>query len=859
MEKVVLVDGNNLLFRSYYATAYSGNFMNNSKGFPTNGLYGLVNMLNKIIKEEDPKYMVVAFDKGKTFRHEKYKEYKEGRIKMPEDLGKQFAVAKKLVPLMGIKCFEIDNYEADDIIGTYAKLVTENKDFVSTIISSDKDLLQLIDSDNKVKLLKSHDYIMMDENEFRNTYGIDPIKMIDLKGLMGDSSDNIPGVKGIGEKTALKLLQEYGSLEGIYENIDSIKGATRDKLIEGKESAFMSKEIATIYKDVPIEYSLDDLKYTGPTNELKGMYEELEFYSFMKDIKTTIVKKESNTKINIVKDINEVKVNSPISVYLEIDDTNYHNADILGLGIYDGENGYFVDKELLLENKNFLNFFDKYTYDLKKNIVSLNKIGIKFEKCLFDTMLASYILNYNVKDDIAYLANELGYSIPLYDSIIKDKELSKEKLASICIEKAKFIYETKDKFEKEMVDEKSIDLFNNIEMKLSYVLASMEIEGVRVDKDELQKRGELLDKRINELTEEIYSLAGTTFNIQSPKQLSDVLFKTMGIPYPKRNAKSYSTSREILDKLIGINPIIEKLIDYRTLTKLYNTYIVGIEGLIKEDGKLHTIYTQTLTRTGRLSSIEPNLQNIPIRYEEGKLIRKAFIPEKDCVFISSDYSQIELRVFASMANEESMINAFKEGLDIHTKTAMEIFDKKKEDVTKNERRQAKAVNFGILYGISNFGLSEDIGISVKDAKVFMDKYLESFPKIKEFQDKLKEDAYKNGYVLTLNNRKRTIDELNNTNYLIRQQGERIALNTPIQGTAADIIKIAMINVFDEFKKNNLKSKMILQIHDELIVNCYKDEEEIVKKIIKEKMENAFKLKVPLEVDIEEGSNWYDAK
>ena len=369
MEKVVLVDGNNLLFRSYYATAYSGNFMNNSKGFPTNGLYGLVNMLNKIIKEENPKYMVVAFDKGKTFRHEKYKEYKEGRIKMPEDLGKQFVVAKKLVPLMGIKCFEIDNYEADDIIGTYARLVTENKDFISTIISSDKDLLQLIDSDNKVKLLKSHDYIMMDENEFRNTYGIDPIKMIDLKGLMGDSSDNIPGVKGIGEKTALKLLQEYGSLEGIYENIDNIKGATKDKLVEGKESAFMSKEIATIYKEVPIEYSLEDLKYTGPSDELKDMYEELEFYSFMKDVKTTFVKKESNTKVNIVKDINEVKVNSPVSVYLEIDDTNYHNADILGLGIYDGENGYFVDKELLLNNKNFLNFFDKYTYDLKKNIV----------------------------------------------------------------------------------------------------------------------------------------------------------------------------------------------------------------------------------------------------------------------------------------------------------------------------------------------------------------------------------------------------------------------------------------------------------------------------------------------------------
>ena len=396
-------------------------------------------------------------------------------------------------------------------------------------------------------------------------------------------------------------------------------------------------------------------------------------------------------------------------------------------------------------------------------------------------------------------------------------------------------------------------------MKLSYVLASMEIEGVRVDKDELHKRGELLDKRINELSKEIYELSGEEFNIQSPKQLSDMLFVKMNIPYPKKNAKSYSTAREILDKLVGIHPIIEKIIDYRTLTKLYNTYIVGIDNLIKEDSKLHTIYTQTLTRTGRLSSIEPNLQNIPIRYEEGKLIRKAFIPEENSIFISSDYSQIELRVFASMANEESMIKAFNDGMDIHTKTAMEIFNKSKEEVTKNMRRQAKAVNFGILYGISNFGLSEDIGISVKDAKVFMDRYLEVFPKIKEFQDKLISDAYKNGYVLTLFNRKRKIDELNNTNYLIRQQGERMALNTPVQGTAADIIKIAMINIFDEFNKRDLKSKMILQIHDELIFNVVNEEKDIVKEIIKDKMESAFKLKVPLTVDIEEGTNWYDCK
>ena len=860
MNKIVLVDGNNLLFRSYYATAYSGNFMNNSKGFPTNGLYGLVNMLNKIIKEERPEYMLVAFDKGKTFRHDKYKEYKEGRIKMPEDLGKQFVVAKELLPKMGIKCFEIDNYEADDIIGSYAKIISETNN-QGLIVSSDKDLLQLIDKNNTVKLLKSKDYIMMTPDTFKKEYGIEPIKMIDLKGLMGDSSDNIPGVKGIGERTALKLLQTYGSIEGLYEHIDELKGSTKDKLVDGKDSAFMSKEIATIYKEVPLEYSLEDLKYEGPTNELEAMYKELEFYSFLKDINSTkpVTKVDSNVTVSIVSDINEVKVNNPVSIYLELTESNYHNADIYGLSIYDGKNGYFIPKDILVSNKNFINLFETYTYDLKKTIVALNKVGINYKKCAFDINLASFILDYNVKDDISYIASEFGYDIKPYDSLIKDKELTIETVASEGIKKCKFIFETKDRLEKELEESNSYDLFKKIEMKLSYVLASMEIEGVRVDKDELHKRGELLDKRINELSKEIYELSGEEFNIQSPKQLSDMLFVKMNIPYPKKNAKSYSTAREILDKLVGIHPIIEKIIDYRTLTKLYNTYIVGIDNLIKEDSKLHTIYTQTLTRTGRLSSIEPNLQNIPIRYEEGKLIRKAFIPEENSIFISSDYSQIELRVFASMANEESMIKAFNDGMDIHTKTAMEIFNKSKEEVTKNMRRQAKAVNFGILYGISNFGLSEDIGISVKDAKVFMDRYLEVFPKIKEFQDKLISDAYKNGYVLTLFNRKRKIDELNNTNYLIRQQGERMALNTPVQGTAADIIKIAMINIFDEFNKRDLKSKMILQIHDELIFNVVNEEKDIVKEIIKDKMESAFKLKVPLTVDIEEGTNWYDCK
>ena len=859
MKKVILVDGNNLLFRSYYATAYSGNLMKNSKGFPTNALFGLTNMLNKIIKEENPEYMLVAFDKGKTFRHEKYKDYKAGRIKTPDDLVVQFKPSRELTRALGIKCFEIDNYEADDIIGTYSKLIEENPDYEGIIVSSDKDLLQLISPKVKVKLLKTKDYIMMDEDEFKNTYGLDPIKMIDLKGLMGDASDNIPGVKGIGEKTAIKLLQEYGSLENLYDHIDELKGATKDKLVQGKEDAFMSKEMATIFREVPVEYKLSELKLDETKDELKTIYEDLEFYSFLKNIrKNTVLEKNESSDIKIVSSLNEIKLDKNISVFIETDNTNYHDANVLGITMYDGKSAYFLPIDLVVNNKEFFNLFNIYTYDNKKNIVVLNKYGISFKTCEFDTMIAAYILNYNVKDDAAYLASNFNYDVMFYNELMKSDK-SPEILSSEGLKKAKFIFETKSKLEQDMKDEKSYNLFNDIEMKLSFVLASMEIEGIRVDREVLKNMGEEINKKMFSLEKEIYDLAGLEFNIQSPKQLGEVLFDKMGIPYPKKKKTSYSTSREILDKIKDDNPIVDKIIDYRTLAKLYSTYIIGIDSSIKEDSKLHTIYTQTLTRTGRLSSIEPNLQNIPIRYEEGKLIRKAFVPEEDSVFISSDYSQIELRIFAHMSNEENMINAFNSNLDIHTKTAMDIFHVKKEEVTKLMRRQAKAVNFGILYGISSFGLAEDIGTDFGTAKKFMDNYLDAFPKIREYNQKVIEDAYKNGYVLTIMNRKRKIEELDNTNYIIRQQGERIAQNTPIQGSAADILKLAMINIYDEFSKQNLKSKMILQIHDELIFNVLNDEKEKVKKIIKDKMENVYKLKVPLVVDIEEGTNWYDTK
>ena len=859
MKKVILVDGNNLLFRSYFATAYTGNTMRNSKGFPTNGLYGLVNMLNKIIREEKPEYMLVAFDKGKTFRHEKYLDYKGGRNETPDDLKKQFSVAKKLVPLMGIKCFEIDNYEADDIIGTYSKMALIDPEFETTIVSSDKDLLQLINEETEVKLLKQKDYIRMNEETFIDTYGIKPIRMIDLKGLMGDASDNIPGVKGIGEKTALKLLQEYDSLENVYDNIDNIKGATKQKLIDGKESAFMSKDIATIYNEVPVTYSLEELKYDGPdVNGLREMYSDLEFYSFLKDFKEE-EKKEEKLEYKIIENIDDLKLKEKVSAYLEISETNYHNADIYGMSLYDGENAYYVPFEVLKENKNILDGKEIYTYDLKKMIVSLNKYGIDIKNCTFDAMIAGYILNYNVKDDIAYLANTFNCDITLFDNFKKEKDMSTEALADLTVKKAKFIYDIKDEFINKMKEEEQLELFSNIEMKLSSVLASMEIEGVRVDTKVLDKMGENINKKLDELTSEIYNYAGEEFNIQSPKQLGEVLFEKLEIPYPKKKKTSYSTAREILDKIVDYHPIVEKIIEHRTLNKIYTTYIVGIKNCVKEDGKLHTIYTQTLTRTGRLSSIEPNLQNIPIRYKEGKEIRKAFIPEENSVFLSSDYSQIELRMFAHMSGEQNLIDAFKHHLDIHTKTAMDIYHVSKDEVTKNMRRDAKAVNFGIIYGISSFGLAEDLGVDIKTAKKFLDNYLETFPGIKNYMDKVIKDAYETGYVKTIMNRKRKIDELYNTNHMIKVQGERMALNTPVQGSSADILKKAMIDIYNEFNRLNLKSKMILQVHDELIFNVKNDELEKVKEIVINFMENAYKLNVPLEVDVEIGKNWYDAK
>lgn len=869
MKKIILVDGNNLLFRSFYATAYQGIIMRNSKGFPTNALYGFINMMNKIIKEEEPSYILVAFDKGKTFRHDKYLEYKAGRMEMPDELRLQFPKAKEVLDAFGIKHFEIDNYEADDIIGTLAKKVDEEDEFIATIVSSDKDLLQLISDEVTVKLLKQSGHIMMTREEFKNTYQVEPIRMIDLKALMGDSSDHIPGVKGIGEKTAISLLAKYGSLDELYNNIDSVSGKTKEKLLADKDNAYMSYDLATIYRDVPIDFTLEDCKYKFVNNDkLRAILEELEFHSLLKKLdlgESSVTKEEvKKEKTLTIKDISEFKIRD-FAFYLETRGSIYSKSEVLGIGIYDGEAGYFISKDDILKYRNLFNSDAcKYTYDYKKNLVVLNKYDIKFKNVYFDTMIATYLLDYVVKDDVSFVAKSFDYQLPVYEDVYgTDKrpiEVSEEKLKEICCSKAQFIYETREKILKELSDDGELDLFTNIEMPLTEVLADMEITGVKVDVGYLDKVSLELKAKLDEKEKEIYELAGSTFNIMSPMQLAKVLFEDLAIPYPKKvKDNKYSTSKDILDKIAFVHPIVEKILEYRTLAKLYTNYAVGLKEEVREDGRIHTIFTQTLTRTGRLSSISPNLQNIPARSEYSALIRKAFIPDLDSKMLSSDYSQVELRIFASMSKATNLINAFINEEDIHARTAADIFKVDIDKVTKDMRRTAKAVNFGILYGISSFGLSEDLGIDVKTAKKFIDDYLETYPGIRDFQAKEIADAYANGYVRTLMNRKRVIEELKNKNYMIRSSGERMALNTPIQGTAADILKKAMVEIFGEFKKRNLKSKMLIQVHDELVFNVLDSELDEVKEIVRDIMENTFKLDVPLKVDIEVGNNWYEAK
>ena len=850
VKKLILVDGNNLMFRSYYATAYTGNMMKNSKGVPTNALFGFVSMINKIIAEEKPSYMAVAFDIGKNFRKEEYDFYKEGRIDTPEELKIQMPIARDILDKMGIKHFELAPYEADDIVGTIVKMTESNKDFASVIVSSDKDLLQLISDETEVKLLKQTGFIRYNHETFVADYGIEPIRMIDLKALMGDSSDNIPGVKGIGEKTALKLLQEYKSLENLYDNIDSVTGKTKEKLVADKEMAFISKKIATIYRDVPLNIVLEDLKYENKiTDDLINLFKDLEFFSFLKNMTTT--KKEETLEYETISDINPSTLSDEVAIELILDDENYHIANIIAMSISDTTKNYYVEKENVLKILDKIKDKKIICYDAKK-IICNTEIKIN---CIDDIMIMAYLLNLNIKDDLAYLANQNNEDYKYYDNMKKEKFINIEQ---DLVKRSRFIFDIKNSYTKKLEETNSYSLYRNIEMPLLYVLADMETTGIICNNDVLKDMSLELEVKLDLLTNEIYNLAGETFNIGSPKQLGEILFEKLEIAKGKKNKTGYKTDVKVLEKLVDKHPIVEKILEYRNLAKLKSTYIEGLGNYILSDGKIHTIYKQTLTRTGRLSSTEPNLQNIPVREELGRKIRKAFLPSND-VLLSADYSQVELRVMASLSKCPSLIEAFNNDEDIHTHVAGEVFGVPEEAVTKTMRRCAKAVIFGIIYGISGFGLGENLHISKKDADEFINKFHILYPEVKAYTDKKIAEAKETGCVTTLFGRKRVIEEINNPNYLIRQMGERMAMNTPIQGTSADIMKMAMINVYNRFIKDGITSKILLQVHDEIIVDCKNSELEKIKQIVKEEMEGVYKLDVPLKVEIDTGINWYEAK
>ena len=854
MKKVILVDGNNLLFRSYYATAYNGVMMRNSNGTPTNALYGFVEMMNKIVNEEHPTYMAVAFDVGINFRREKYDTYKAGRVETPEELKIQMPLAREVLDAMGIKYFELAPFEADDIIGTLAQKASETEDFDATIISSDKDLLQLISPIVDVKLLKQKDFIKYNRDTFFDEYGFEPIRMIDFKGLAGDPSDNIPGVKGIGQKTAMTLLQKYDTIEDIYEHIDELKGATKDKMIADKAAALTSKEIATIYLEVPINTDFEEMKYTGPDNEkLLAMFRKLEFSSLIKRFDFKEPKKITELKFKNILSAAEIEDTDIYALYMECDKENYHYANVVGMSVSTKNNNYYVSKLLIPDVIDRLKDKIVYTFDLKKDLALLNQFNITLNNVPYDLMIAAYLLELSDSDDIYGLMNKKDIEIKKYSESLK----SSFEIMDI-IKKSRFIYDTKEEIINKLKLEDMYELFVNIEMPLVRVLYKMETAGVKCDANILNSMSEETKVKINIISERIYKMAGENFNISSPRQLGNILFEKLNLPYGKKNKSGYTTDAKILQKLIDKHPIISDILEYRNLTKLNSTYLEGLIPYINEDKMIHTIYKQNLTRTGRLSSVEPNLQNIPTRDEDGRKIRKAFLPVND-IFMSCDYSQIELRILAHISGSKDLQQAFINNEDIHTRVAADINGIPLSEVTKTQRRTAKAVIFGIVYGISGFGLGENLSIPAREAKAFIDKYYELYPGVRIYMDNIIKEAQDNGYVRTLLNRKRSIAELQSKIYMVRQSGERIALNTPIQGTGADIMKKAMVDIDKEFTKEGIKSKMIMQVHDELIFDVLNAEKDKIEQIVKDKMENVIKLNVPIKVSCDVGENWYATK
>ncbi len=866
MKKIILVDGNSIMYRAYYATAAMGKLMENSKGLFTNAIYAFANMMNTLLKK-DFDNILVAFDAGKqTFRHSILTDYKDGRKAMPDEMRVQIPYLKELLDIMGVKRYELSLYEADDIIGTISKQA-KDQGYIVNIYSSDKDLLQLVDENCFVNLCKKGiaDVETFDKQAIFDKYGLTNKQMIDLKALMGDPSDNLKGIPGVGEKTAVSLLTKYGNLESIIDNKDSIKGALGKKICEHYNEALVCQKMVTINQESPLEISLDDTVYNGFDEEkLRDFYIGLEFHSLAKKLKA----QEQALDYKIMNDYSNLNsyLIEDSSLYLELDGSNYHKANIIGLGVCNSLGNFFFPLDVITNSKELKLFLEsdnkKNIFGLKKTIVALNRYGIKLRGVDFDCLLASYILNQDLgKEDIIIIAQMFDYSNLTYDDAIYGHG-SKFILPEVSVyaphivKKALAVKNLKNLISNKLKENNQIDLLLKIEMPLAIVLANVEMQGMKVSLEELDLQKKNLTRKIMDLEDQIFDLAGYQFNISSTKQLAELLFEKLDLPSSKKTKTGYSTDSQVLEGLVGLHPIVSMILEYRTITKLFSTYIEGLASCVYSDGLVHTIFQQALTQTGRLSSIEPNLQNIPVRTKLGKEIRKIFVPKND-ILLSLDYSQIELRVLAHMANVTKLIEAFNNGEDIHTQTAKLVF--KVDEVSSDLRRKAKAINFGIIYGISSWGLSSDVNVSVKEAADFISKYLETYPEIKIYMDNIKEFASQNGYVLTMLNRRRYIADINSKNYNVSQFAMRTAMNAPIQGSAADILKVAMIDIYSEMEKLGLKSKMISQVHDELIFDCVLEEKDIVLKIAIDKMSNAVALNVPLVVDYGFGNNWFEVK
>lgn len=871
MKKLLLVDGNSVLFRAYYATSY-GKQMTSSSGAPTNAVFGFANMLQKAIDLVQPDAVFVAFDAGKhTFRHELYADYKGGRKPAPDDLVPQFQLVRDYLDGFHIKWYETPDIEADDIIGT---LSLQSKDYETTILSSDHDLLQLIDSTTRVMLMKKGltEMEIMTPEALKETMGIIPSQIIDLKALMGDTSDNIPGIKGVGEKTALKLLAEYDTVENVLAHDQEIKGALGAKIQGGHESALMSKTLATIKRDVNLDFTAEDCAFEPNYETLIRFFQSVDMNSLIRKYEpylnaTTSLeehKEETVETFEIVKKLPKDFASDTIYLYIDANLLNAYEAEIMGFGLKSGSRGYYITLEDAQKDTHFLQVLAQETprkvgFDVKRNLHLLERNGltISFQD---DAMIMAALVDSTLTSPEKIFAKfGIMDSLSLEDVYGKENRPKLPELnerVSLSTRFAGAIETIYTQCLSQIQEEKLENLYYHIEMPLTFILYGMEKEGVICDKKVLEEIASDMKSQMEHCSEQIYALAGMEFNLNSPKQLSEVLFDHLGLP----SGKKRSTSADVLEKLAGVHEIIPLILQYRKIQKIFSTYADGLQKYIQKDGKIHTIFNQCVTQTGRLSSSEPNLQNISVRDEQGKVIRKAFLPSEGHLLVSSDYHQVELRILAHMAKEKNMIEAFQSGIDIHTSIAMKIFGIENEgDVTSEMRRQAKTVNFGIVYGISDFGLAEQLGISRKEASEFIASYYKSFPNIQSYMNQVVADCERDGYVTTLCGRRREIPEIKDKNRMVREFGKRAAMNAPIQGTAADLIKLAMIQIDERMKQSNVKSKMILQVHDELIFDVVIEELEQMKQIIEEGMIHAMELDVPLTVECSTGKNWYEAK